>query len=305
LAMLAFLRFDVAAVVHDLLDTIHARSGAISHFGIADVFEMSTIVFIAVALAVCFLGVSSGRNRIWLFAAALYTVAAEALFVRTNAFQGTTYPLYIVFTFILLANLGKNLRARQYSSASFTASLVVIGLSLMVPNFYTHLRSLALLMRYKTNAELRAGAYRVEGDHMRDLAFYNHQENEPMRQENGQFYTGSLNDGIDLLKKYSTSSDMVTTIGFHNPFSYALLRKPPRAGSTWLLMDNNVSAGHMLSNERMFGDATLVMVPKYVANTHFQNDQILFREYAPYLLSHFTFVAESDRWRLYRRLPGR
>jgi hypothetical protein len=62
-----------------------------------------------------------------------------------------------------------------------------------------------------------------------------------------------MNDGIDLLERYSASDDMVTTISYDNPFSYALLRKPPRAGSTWLLVGNNVSAGYMLSNERMFG----------------------------------------------------
>jgi hypothetical protein len=97
---------------------------------------------------------------------------------------------------------------------------------------------------------------------------------------------------------------MVASLSYHNPFSYALLRKPPRAGSTWLLLDNNISAGHMLSDARMFGNATVVMVPKYMLTTHVATDQFLFREYKPYLLSNFSFVAESEWWRLYRRLPG-
>jgi hypothetical protein len=304
LAMLAFLRFDVGALGHDLADTIRARSARISHFGIADVFDPSTASLLALAVALCFLGLkdAGGRNRIWLSAAAIYTILAEALFVRTNSIHAYVFPLYAVFTFILLADLGNTLRTGQRISAAFAAALIVIGLSLMAQLFFDHIRSLALLTTYKTNTGLRAAAYRVEGEHLRSLAFYDRgDESDLARQENGRFYTAYLNDGIDLLKKYSTSSDIVASLSFHDPFPYALLRRPPRAGSTWLLLDNNISAGHMLSDARMFGDATVVMTPKYLPTTHATSDELLFREYGPYLLSHFTFVAESDHWRLYRR----
>jgi hypothetical protein len=306
LAMLAFLRFDVPALVHDLRDTIHARSAAVSSSGISDLLGLSTTSLIAVALAICFLGVSgsSARHRITLFAATIYTILAESLFVHTNGGQGVTFPLYIVIILILLADIGSTLRAEQQVSVAFAATLVVIGLSLTAPTFFGDLRSLALLTKYKTSAQLRAGAYRVEGDQLRDLAFYDNNKDEPVQLENGQFYTAYLNDGIDLLKKYSTSSDMVATLGYHNPFSYALLRKPPRAGSTWLLLDNNITAGHMLSDARMFGDANVVMVPKHRLSTHVATDELLFREYKPYLLSNFSLVAESEWWRLYRRVSG-
>lgn len=306
LAMLAFLRFDVPALVHDLRDTVHARSATISNFGISDLFGLNTTSLIAVALAFCFLGVSGSgaRHRMVLFAATVYAILSEALLVHTNGSQGATFPLYIVVILILLSELGKTLRTRQSESAAFAATLIVIGLSLTAPTFFGDLRSLALLTSYKTSAPLTAGAFRVEGDHLRDLAFYDNQKDEPVRRENGHFYTGFLNDGIDLLKKYSTPSDRVASLGYHNPFSYALLRQPPRAGSTWLLVDNNISAGHMLSDARMFGDATVVMAPKYMLTTHVATDQFLFREYKPYLLGNFSLVAESEWWSLYRRLPG-
>jgi hypothetical protein len=305
LAMLAFLRFDVPALVHDLLDTVHARSAAISSFGITELFGLNTTSLMAVMLAFCFLGVSdaSVRQRVTLFAATVYTILSELLLAHTNGSQGATYPLYVVVILILLAELGKTVRAKQHVSAAFPATLVVIGLSLTAPAFLVDLRSLALLTKYKTSAQWKAGAYRVQGDHVRDLAFYDNQKDEPVREENGHFYTGYLNDGIELLKKHSTPGDIVASLSYHNPFSYALLLKPPRAGSTWLLMDNNISAGHMLSAVRMFGDATVVMVPKHMLTTHVTTDEILVREYKPYLLGNFSFVAESEWWSLYRRLP--
>lgn len=304
LAMLAFLRFDVRALVHDLRDTIHARSASIAHFGIGDLVEPSTTSLIALALALCFLGLKGpgGRNRIWLVAAAIFTILAEALLVRTNGSQGPVYPLYTVIVFIVLADLGSAFRTSPQIPAAFAAALVVIGLAMTVQPFFDHLRSLALLTTYKTRPGLRVAGYRVEGEHLRSLVFYDKgDEKDVARQENGHFYTAELNDGIDLLKKYSTSSDIVASLSFHNPFSYALLRRPPRAGSTWLLLDNNISAGHMLSDARMFGDASVVMVPKYLLTTHVATDELLFREYQPYLLSHFSLAAESDHWRLYRR----
>jgi hypothetical protein len=305
LAMLAFLRFDVPELVHDLLNTIQARSASVTRLGISDFLDLSTISFIALALAFCFLGASdaSVRHRIMLFAAAIYTILSESLFVDTNASQGATYPLFIVVIFILLADLGTTLRAKHVSAA-FAATLVVIGLSLTAPTFFFDLRSLALLTHYKTSAQLKAGAYRVEGDQLMDLTFYDNQKDEANQQENGHFYTNYLNDGIDLLKKHLALSDMVGTLSYQNPFSYALLRKPPRGGSTWFVLGNNISPGHTLSAARMFGDATVIMVPKYKLSTHVSTDEFLVRVYKPYLLSNFSFVAESEWWSLYRRLPG-
>ncbi len=301
------MRFDVPALVNDILDTVHARSAAISSFGIAELFGLNTTSLIAVALAFCFAwGVSDASVRqigSCYSPATIYTVLSELLLAHTNGSQGATYPLYIVLILILLAELGKTARAKQHVSAAFAAALVVIGLGLTAPTFLVELRSLALLTKYKTSAQWKAGAYRVKGDQLQDLAFYDNQKDEPVREENGHFYTGYLNDGIDLLKKYSSPSDMVASLSYHNPFSYALLLKPPRAGSTWLLVDNNISAGHMLSAARMFGDATVVMVPKHMLTTHVATDELLFREYKPYLLGNFSFVAESEWWSLYRRLP--
>jgi hypothetical protein len=301
LAMLAFLRFDITALVSDLLNTVRARASTnIGHFGITDVLGLSTTSFVALVLSLGFYGSgrAGGRHRGWFLAAAIYTVIAEALFVRTNALQGPTYPLYTAFILIVLAQIGRDILTSDMP-APFAAAIVVIGLGLMTPMFYVHLRSLALLATYKTSSRLKATASRIEGQHLRGLAFYDYDASDPaFRFENGHFYTGYVNDGIDLLKKNSAASDIVACLGSHNPFSYALLSKPPHAGSTWLILENNIS-DHMLSDERMFGNATVVMVPKF-PSSHAASDKALFEEYKPYLLKHFRLVDESEWWRLYR-----
>jgi hypothetical protein len=170
--------------------------------------------------------------------------------------------------------------------------------------FYVHLRSLALLTTYKTSSRLKAAAYRVQGQHLASLAFYDAQnEPEPGKLENGHFYVAYLNDGIDLLNQHSNSSDLVTTLGFHNPFSYALLRKPATGGNTWWLFGNNISTNRLPSGASMLGNATIVMTPKY-PSSHRKTDQALFDLYQPYLLANFSLVAESEWWRLYRRKTG-
>jgi hypothetical protein len=106
------------------------------------------------------------------------------------------------------------------------------------------------------------------------------------------------------LKKYSGDADLVTTLGYHNPFSYALLRKPAHGGNTWLQVGSDIAMDRLPTNARMFGEATIVMAPKY-PSTHLHSDQLLFDAYKPYLLANFSLVAESDSWRLYKRLKSK
>jgi hypothetical protein len=302
LAFLAFLRFHVLSFSKDILDTIHARS--VSHFGISDLFGLNTTSLAAFALCLVFLGWrdTTGRNRGWLVVLMAYTILAEVLFVRTNTSHGSLFPLYIVLVFILLADLGRTVKLRNDVSPAFAAALVVFGLGLVAPAFYLHFRSLALLTSYKTSASIQAGATRVDGRHLQSLTFYDGpQPDELSRLENGHFYTTYLNDGIDLLRKNTSDNESVTSLGFHNPFSYALLRRPPVGGSTWFELGINVSRDHWPSNDRMLGDASLVMTPKY-PSSHQTTDEFLFEIYKPYLTSDFSLVAESQWWRLYRRL---
>jgi len=306
LAFFALLRFQVFSFINDILETTRVRSESVSHFGFTDLFELSVTSIAALAICLLFLGPrdTSGRSRVWLLLLTAYSVLSEALFYRTNADAGKMFPLYAILVFILLADIGKTALETALEtnvSSGLTAAIIVFGLALAAPAFYVHLRSLALLARYNTSPQIQAAASRVEGPHLQSLAFYDGTEAEELsRLEEGHFFTAHSNDGIELLKKYTRDEESVTTLGFQNIFSYALLRRPPTGGSIWLYLGNNVSREHLPSNERMFGNAKIVMIPKF-PSTHQVTDQYFFKAYGPYLASDFSLVAESTWWRLYRR----
>jgi hypothetical protein len=301
LVMLAFIQFDIRAFILDAIDLIRARSSDVSHLGISDLFALSTISFIALLLSSGFLGKKDGQTRAWLAAAGVVTILGEALFNRTNHGQGSTFPLYVVFILILLADLACAFNAKREISSQYAATIIVIGLGLAAPLFYDHLRSLALLTTYKVSSRLKGTAYRVQEAHLRGLTFYDADgEEELSRLENGHSYVAYLDDGIRLLKQHTRQSDLVTTLGFGNPFSYCLWRKPPTGGKIWLHIPNNLSLDHLPRAQELFGNATIVMVPKY-PSTHLRSDQLLFQAYQSDLIADFSLVAESEWWRMYWR----
>jgi hypothetical protein len=300
--MFAFIRFHVGDFIRNSLDTVHARAGDVHHFGLTDLLGLNSTLFLALVVSICFFGREGGtRRKVLLIAAAFYTMLAEALFARTNTFQGAaTFPLYIVFVLVLLAGLDETL-ARKRLPRQYAAALLVISFAFALPLLYSHIRSLTLLTTYKLSSHLREAAYRVRGAHLQGLAFYDYVgEDELMRAENGHFYVSALNQGIDLLKQYSTNDDLVTNLGYHNPFSYALLRRPAHGGNTYFQVGSDIAMDRLPSSARMFGEATIVMVPKY-PSTHLRSDQLLFDAYKSELSSRFSLAAESEAWRLYKR----
>ena len=70
-----------------------------------------------------------------------------------------------------------------------------------------------------------------------------------------------INEGCDLLNQYRQPQDSVAALNFTNPFSFGLKMKPSRGGTTWLQYGNNFDEAGP-SPERIFGDASLVMLPK-------------------------------------------
>jgi hypothetical protein len=109
-----------------------------------------------------------------------------------------------------------------------------------------------------------------------------------------------VNDGLALLARSSTPNETVLTLGFHNPFSYILRRKPAEGGSIFLLLGNSIAKTHLLEASRVFGNADLIMVPHY-PSSHQRSDADIEEAYHAYLSQHFTFVASSQWWSLYRR----
>ena len=91
----------------------------------------------------------------------------------------------------------------------------------------------------------------------------------------------------------------VGTLDFNNPFPFALLWPPPR-GDFWAWHnENSFSASVHPTPADAFGDAEVMMVPKFAG--HADSCRMLKILYGGYIQQQFTLTMESDQWLLYSR----
>ncbi len=112
-------------------------------------------------------------------------------------------------------------------------------------------------------------------------------------------YTGFVNDGLDLVRKFRRPGDTIMSLDFTNPFSYGLGMKPAPGGTTVLQYNTTFNDRFRPSAKSLFGAAELVAVPKTFSDGSLEGN--VERLYGPYLRSHFSLVGESASWLLYRR----
>jgi dolichol kinase len=112
-------------------------------------------------------------------------------------------------------------------------------------------------------------------------------------------YVDLVNDGLALVSQHRRPDDTVMSLDFSNPFPYALGMRPAPGGATTLHYRGNFSDSHHPTPERLFGGASLVMIP--VVPTEKGLARSVPRIYGPYLKQHFHPIGESTGWRLYRR----
>jgi len=108
-------------------------------------------------------------------------------------------------------------------------------------------------------------------------------------------YVRWVNDGLALARQHRADGDTVMTLDLVNPFSYTLGMPPPQGGATWLGYGNNFDEVHGPPPERIFSNASLVMVPKEFTDP---NIPVV---YGGYLSDHFLLLGESAQWRIFRR----
>jgi hypothetical protein len=112
-------------------------------------------------------------------------------------------------------------------------------------------------------------------------------------------YVDFVNDGLTLINQHRRPDDTVMSLDFSNPFSYALGMKPAPGGAITLHYGVNYTEAHHPAADRLFGEASLVIMPK--KNSNPRVDLGVRAVYGPYLQAHFHPLGESREWWLYRR----
>jgi len=297
-----YLRLAISAFLSDMLFATHARASSLSFNGmIGDIAGSAEMVTLAIITVVATLLVSRGKlwqtHTVRLILLGCIVIATGGLLKRTNASE-TGVQLAMMWTAILLGLLTAAYPQAKEKMAIF--AVVAFGMGGIATQFFLDAESVRTLLRYRAPS-VRAMGVAIVGDRMERLRFYDSDDTGgDSSVDNNHFYVACVNDGLALLTRSSAPEESVLTLGFHNPFSYLLRRKPAVGGSPFLLVGNSIGTTQLLEPSRVFGNADLIMVPHY-PSSHMKSDLWIENAYQLYLSQHFSFVASTQWWSLYRR----
>lgn len=311
LLFLAYLRFDVAAMVCDLLAVGAARSGSLGlRQGFADLLagaigHAAPLGILAVGCARLCRTTQTGELSLWRTfrypIAAVIVVGADALLILTNAQLGA-YPLTVAFALVLLISIEPALGSSALVSSRKAASLLLLIAGLLAgPMIVIQCVGLVYgLVEARANPN-PPGVLRFESPRLHSLVLYDAPPHDIDTYSNGREYVASLNDGMRLLAAHTRPADKVATLDMFNPFAYALDREPIQGGIAAAAYRYTLDDRNHPSPDRFFGDAAVVMIPKRPASPPLFYDGYR-KIYEPAIEREFRLEAESPRWWLYRRV---
>ncbi len=305
LAFLAYLTFDVRAIISDLQMVASARSQSISAYGLF-LLAARNMAYLVGALLLAFAAspaVAAARPR-WLELRLLglgaFAFIVDILARSTNA-QRDAMPMIAVFAIIVMNTITAHHRNLPEAEARVTrpyygAMLALAGL-LLLPQWTSDLTGLAYGAWKKARPPNLAKVVRFTEPRLAPLLLYDGAESE---RSNGSVFTTYVNDGVSLLRRVSAPGETIINMDMTNPFPYALNRKPPLGGMIAPGYKYTLSDTHHPSDDAYFGKADIVMVPKHPAL-----DDVFYvgylRIYEPALHERFRLAGETEWWRLYRR----
>ncbi len=312
LVFLAYLRFQAAAMVSDLVLTMQARvHGATWQNGLPMV--LAGVVKAAAPLALLAFGCAWLRKRRppgersgaspchWM--AALAVMATDVVLLASNA-QRLSFPLTGAFALLLLFSVETELlRPETPAARTLAPALVLLAGLLAAPVGVRNAWGLGYAFAESRFNPDPPGELRFESARLRPLVLRTPAD-DPDNQSNGREYVHKVNDGIRLLTASTVPSEKITTVEMFEPFTYALDRVPIRGGIAAAAFRYTLDERHHPTAERLFGDAAVIMVPKRSATPpRFYTG---FRAiYEPALQRDFRLAAESRDWWLYRRASAR
>lgn len=307
LALLFYPRFSFESFFADMSFVTHARQSSLNPAGllhgvITCAKAGTSWLVIAMTLAIVLLTAPEQRRQrqiVTVVLLSLIVLASGPLFLQTNSLENRA-QLASLWVIILLEQISAiHLRI---ADKRFTVILIALSLGGIAAALIPDAGSAFTLLGYESTTA-KADGIRIDAPGMEHMRFYDSSafyDKTKGGDGDGAYYASTLNDGLTLLRNNSTTQESILALGFHNPFSYLLRRKPAEGGSSYLFMGNSISASHMPSVDHVFGNADLMMLP-HNTGTHRESDLFIQNYYRPYLLANFHFVARSQYWSLYRR----
>lgn len=298
--MLAYLHFDLAAMIKDLRMAAGARSESLTPEIPIWVMLAHMSVLLGVVLFASVAAISLGRNdrlrgmRLPVLAAFMFLVDVGLL--SSNA-QHDSLAACAIFAILVVNEITEDQHGGPKSFRPYYAAVLCLGALLFIPQFISDLAGLGYGVWKKERPSTPAAVLRFTSPNLKPLLLYDGAN----PRSNGRNYTTYVNDGVALLERETRPNELVQTMDMTNPFPYAMERRPPRGGIAAMAYNYTISDSHRPTDEAYFGDADIVMVPKHPAQ-----DDIYYtgfwKAYEPGLHQRFKLAAESDWWWMYRRI---
>jgi hypothetical protein len=281
LAFAWYLRFDLAAMYNDLLTVAHTKHVKLGGYLAKDVIVSACPFLLFTDLISRTAASRWDRNAIQL--AGLGVCLAGFFFLLTS-WQFYGLPLNSVMAILLLdRTVPESAPVTPVPGLRF--SILLLG------SFFAliYIGSEAAGLNYALSEKLKQTPH--TGFTAPTLVGFNSTVEHD--------YVEYVNEGCNLLQLHRRPEDTVLSLNFTNPFSFALRMKPPSQGTTWLQYGTDFDDVHGPAPERIFGDASLVMLPKIFSDGTLPDT--VPRIYGPFLKQHYALAAESPNWWLYRR----
>lgn len=311
LIMLAYLKFDIRAIVESFWMAAGARSNALhSSMITSQLISQLPTLLIVIALMIEMAFVFSSRRpvksveswldtRQWLIWAFLI-FASDSLLMFSNM-QSLAMPLLGIFAIVFVNRLIAELQQSRFASVQIDPPRYMVVFILCAILAATRpaadLVGLVYGVYQKAHASKRTGVVRFTEPHLASMLLL---DGDSMKSDNGSVYTNYVNDGIALLRKHCNAGDRVLNMDHVNPFPYAMKWKPPIGGIAAISFNYTLSAKFRPSFDAFFGNASVVMMPKHPSHAPFYIDgfHALFK---PALLDRYQLNAESDWFWLYKQ----
>ncbi len=299
-AMLAYLRFNLTAMLGDLQMIAGARGAALHSLRVFRiVFDNASLLLTFVLFMFITAMLLGDRITSWrglrLPAIGLLVFCADIGLLSSNTQPGS-FPLCAVFAILIFDELVRDLQTLPASQASLRRpayfGALCLAVVLFLPQLSSDVTGLACGAWLKAQWLASGHEPHFTSPNLRPLLLYDGEE----PRSNGTIFTRYVNDGVALLERNTRPDETILSMDMTNPFPYALQRKPAHGGFAAPTYGLNIDDEHRPAAEKLFGDADIVMVPKRPAT-----DSRFARSYQTSIDQRYYQAAEDEWWWMYRR----
>jgi hypothetical protein len=298
LAMLAYLRFDMFRILSDY--RIAAGARAVPTYQITQAIVQNAPFFLAlflIAIAGTYFFTTrfqSLKDRLYVSCITLAIWICGTCISITNT-HCPAFHLAAFFALVLGDWLATSTALQEVSVCTNVRRLLLVPL-LCIAAFPVIIDGASLIysMLPLRNPAQRVIAHLPEKHLEKYLAVSGSLEG-----NRGTEYFVEIEDGVQLLRRYSRSTDSVMTLDFTNAFAFTLLRPVVRGGTPWMQYGYQFTETSKPDAAWLYGNSACIMVAKKSMDWPWSYEALL-RTYMPFVESHFQRFAESQYWVLYR-----